>query len=81
MYRVINVRPAIIFEGLSLQSERDDMGESGGGRPDLTDRLEYMSDLISQLERLAREQGLSKLASLLQEAHEEAARRRNGKDS
>jgi hypothetical protein len=64
-----------------LQSERDDMGESGGGRPGLADRLEYISDLISQLERMAREDGLSKLAALLHQAHEEAGRGRNGKAS
>ena len=62
----------------TLQSERDDMGENGGGRPDLSDRLEYMTDLISQLERMAREQGLTRLAAILQQAHEEA---RNGKRS
>lgn len=54
------------------------MGEHGGGRPDLSDRLEYMSDLISQLERMAREQGLTRLAAILQQAHEEAC---NGKGS
>ena len=57
------------------------MGESGGGRPGLADRLEYISDLISQLERMAREDGLSKLAALLRQAHEEAGRGRNGKAS
>jgi hypothetical protein len=73
------MRPARIPKATPLQSECDDMGESGGGRPDLSDRLEYISDLISELERMAREQGLSKLATLLHQAHEEAGRGRNGK--
>jgi hypothetical protein len=55
------------------------MGENGECRPNLNDRLEYMSDLISQLELMAREQGLTKLAAILQQAHAEAARRRNDK--
>ncbi len=55
------------------------MGENGGGRANIDDRLEYMSDLISQLELMAREHGLTKLATLLQEARAEAGRRRNGK--
>ena len=57
------------------------MGESGGSRPDLADRLEYMSDLISQLERMAREQRTTSLRPSLQQAHEEAGRARNGKAS
>jgi hypothetical protein len=61
-----------------LQSERDDMGENGGGRPELSDRLEYMTDLISQLERMAREQGLTRLAAILQQAREEARNGRGG---
>jgi hypothetical protein len=55
------------------------MGEGGDCPPNLKDRLEYMSDLISQLEAMAREQGLTKLASLLKQAQAEAGRRRNGK--
>lgn len=54
------------------------MSENGGGRPGLAERLEYMTDLISQLERMAREQGLTRLAAILQQAHDEA---RNGKGS
>src|SRR5262249_45910772 len=69
-----------VHKDTPLQDECDDMGETGDCRPDLKDRLEYMSDLISQLELMAREQGLTKLAALLQQAHAEAGRRRNGKD-
>jgi hypothetical protein len=54
------------------------MSENGGSRPGLADRLEYMTDLISQLERMAREQGLTRLAAILQLAHDVA---RNGKGS
>lgn len=62
-----------------MQSDCDEMGEGCDSRPDLTDRLEYMSDLISQLEQMARENGLSKLAALLHQAREEAGRGHNGK--
>lgn len=55
-----------------MQNERDEMSENGGGRPGLADRLEYMTDLISQLERMAQEQGLTRLAAILQQAHNEA---------
>lgn len=57
------------------------MDESGSRRPDFEDQLEYMSDMISQLEQMAREHGLTKLAALLKQAHIEADRRVNGEGS